>query len=241
VPALRKAYAESGEAAARGLSADDLVPRCDACRGNGSVREEMSFLPAVERPCDACEATGYRVEARELVVRGLSLPELEASTLDEVIERWQDHEPVARPLRAAARLGLGYLALGQRSRTLSGGERQRLKLAKVLAVPAPAATLFILDEPTVGLHALDVARLADALSELVAGGHSVLVVDHDPLLLACCDRLIELGPGGGPQGGRVIAAGTPEQLAAGDTPTSPYLKAELADAAAALADYGGGT
>jgi excinuclease ABC subunit A len=91
----------------------------------------------------------------------------------------------------------------------------------------PTATLFILDEPTVGLHALDIARLAAVLGELVAAGHSVLVVDHEPVLLACCDRLIELGPGGGPHGGRVIAAGTPEQLAAGGTPTAPYLKAVL--------------
>jgi excinuclease ABC subunit A len=224
--ALRRAYADSAEAAARGLSADDLVPRCDACRGRGAVRREMSFLPAVEQPCDACEATGYRAEARELAVRGLSLPDLEGCTLDEVARRWGD-TPVARPLRAAARLGLGYLRLGQRSRTLSGGERQRLKLAKELARPVPTSTLFILDEPTVGLHALDIARLAGVLGELVAAGHSVLVVDHDPVLLACCDRLIELGPGGGPDGGRVIAAGTPERLAAGDTPTAPYLKAVL--------------
>jgi excinuclease ABC subunit A len=227
LPALRRAYADSGEAAARGLSADDLVPRCDACRGRGAVRADMSFLPAVEQPCDTCEATGYRPEARELAVRGMSLPRLEACTIDEVVRRWGDLEPVARPLLAAARLGLGYLTLGQRSRTLSGGERQRLKLTKELARPVPTATLFILDEPTVGLHALDIARLAAVLGELVAAGHSVLVVDHEPVLLACCDRLIELGPGGGPHGGRVIAAGTPEQLAAGGTPTAPYLKAVL--------------
>jgi excinuclease ABC subunit A len=227
LPALRRAYAASDEAAARDLTADDLLPRCDACRGRGAVREEMGFLPAVEHPCDACEATGYRAEVRELLVRGLSLPQLEALTLDEVARRWIDHDTVARALGAAARLGLGYLTLGQPSRTLSGGERQRLKLVRELSKPASAPTLFILDEPTVGLHARDVARLVEAFDELVKAGHSVLVVDHDPVLLACCDWLLELGPGGGPDGGRVIAAGTPERLAAGSTPTAPYLRAVL--------------
>jgi excinuclease ABC subunit A len=202
--ALRRAYAASDEAAATGLAADDLVPRCDACRGRGSVREEMGFLPAVERPCDVCDASGYRPEARELAVRGWSLPQLESQTLDEVAERWGDLPAVARPLRVAARLGLGYLTVGQRSRELSGGERQRLRLARELARPTRQPTLYILDEPTVGLHATDVNRLVDALDGLVSSGHSVLVVDHDPVLLACCDRLVELGPGGGPDGGRVL-------------------------------------
>jgi excinuclease ABC subunit A len=128
----------------------------------------------------------------------------------------------------AASLGLGYLALGQPSRSLSGGEAQRLRLTRELARPARRPTLYILDEPTVGLHASDVGRLIDVLDGLVDGGHSVLVVEHDPVVLACCDWLVELGPGGGPDGGHVVAAGLPEQVATLDTPTAPYLRAALA-------------
>ncbi len=227
LPPLRRGYAASAEAQARGVTEDDLVPRCDACKGRGSIREDMLFMPAVEQPCDACEATGYRAEARELVVRELSLPELETRTLSDILDIWGDNPAIAAPLRAAVRLGLGYLSVGQRSRSLSGGERQRLKLARELAKPTSRPTLYILDEPTVGLHGSDIARLVDALDELVRAGHSVLLVDHDPTLLACCDRLLELGPQGGPAGGRVVAAGTPEQIAAGATPTAPYLRTVL--------------
>jgi excinuclease ABC subunit A len=225
--ALRRAYAASDEAVARGLTEDDLVPRCDSCKGRGSIREDLAFLAAVEHPCDACDASGYRAEVRELAVAGLSLPRLETRTIDEVLRRWGEHGPVARPLRAAAELGLGYLTLGQQSRSLSGGELQRLKLARELARPASRPTLFILDEPTVGLHGRDVARLVGALDGLVERGNGVLVVDHDPVLLACCDHLLELGPGGGPDGGRPVASGTPEQLAGGDTPTAPFLREVL--------------
>jgi excinuclease ABC subunit A len=185
----------------------------------------MGFLAPLQHACDACEATGYTAEARRLVVRGRSLAELESLTLDEVLGIWEDHDAVARPLRAAVALGLGYLALGQQS--LSGGERQRLKLTRELAKPASRPTLYILDEPTTGLHAVDTAQLAEALSALVGAGHTVLVVEHDPVLLACCDHLVELGPGGGPAGGRVIASGTPEQLASGDTPIAPHLRGVL--------------
>ena len=225
--ALRRAYAQSDEAVARDVREEDLAPRCDACHGRGAVREDMGFLPALERPCDACEATGYGADVREIAVRGRTLPELDALTLDEVLELWGDLPPVARSLEAACALGLGYLVLAQRSTSLSGGEAQRLKLTLELAKLAPEPTLYILDEPTVGLHARDVALLVDSLDRLVEAGHSVLVVEHDPTLLACCDRLIELGPGGGPDGGRVIAEGTPEQLARSRTPTAPYLRAVL--------------
>jgi excinuclease ABC subunit A len=225
--ALRRVYGGSPAAAARRLRAKDLAPRCDDWKGRGSIREDMGFLPPVERPCDACDGTGYRAEAREVRVRGLTLPELELLTLGEVLELWEDHDTIARPLRAACAIGLGYLVLGQAARALSGGERQRLKLARELAKPTETPTLYILDEPTVGLHALDVEQLVDALAGLVERGHGVLVVEHDPRVLASCDYLLELGPGGGPDGGRVVAAGTPEEIARAGTATAPFLQAAL--------------
>jgi excinuclease ABC subunit A len=188
----------------------------------------MGFLPSIDRACDACAGTGYRLEVRELRVRGASLADVGGQTLVEVLGRWADLERVRRPLEVAVSLGLGYLTVGQPSHSLSGGEAQRLRLARELARPARRPTLFILDEPTVGLHALDVDRLVDVLDGLVERGHSVLVIEHDPLLLARCDRLLELGPGGGPDGGRVVAAGAPEVVAAGATATASYLRMALA-------------
>ncbi len=226
-PALRRAFAASAEAAALGLGEDDLAPRCDSCKGRGYVRQDMGFLATVESACDACEATGYRAEARELRVRGRTLAELDALTVDQVGEIWRDQASVAAPLAVASSLGLGYLVLGQRPSSLSGGEAQRLKLARELARRASKPTLYVLDEPTVGLHALDVGQLRDALDDLVRRGHTVLVVEHDPVLLACCDWLMEMGPGAGPEGGQVIATGTPEEIAGGNTPTAPYLRAVL--------------
>ncbi|MFF1561650.1 hypothetical protein [Streptomyces sp. NPDC058279] len=224
---LREAYADSAPARELGLGPADLQPRCDGCKGKGTVAEDMGFMPTVHRPCDACGATGYRAEARELTVRGHSLPALERLDIEEVLALWEDNEAVAAPLRGAIRLGLGYLSLGQGAGTLSGGERQRLKLVREIVGQGGRPALHILDEPTTGLHDADVERLVQALDGLVAQGHSVLVVDHDPRLLACCDRLIELGPGGGPDGGRIVAEGTPEELAAGDTATAPYLREVL--------------
>ncbi|MGW2033409.1 hypothetical protein [Streptomyces sp. NPDC001811] len=224
---LREAYADSAPARERGLAPADLQPRCDGCKGKGTVAEDMGFMPTVHRPCDACGATGYRAEARELSVRGHSLPELERLSIEEVLGLWPDAEAVAAPLRGAVELGLGYLTLGQGPGTLSGGERQRLKLVREITGATGRPALHILDEPTTGLHDADVELLVEALDGLVARGHGVLVVDHDPRLLACCDRLLELGPGGGPDGGVVVAEGTPEEVAAGDTPTAPYLREVL--------------
>ncbi|MFJ4804905.1 excinuclease ABC subunit UvrA [Streptomyces murinus] len=224
---LRELYADSADARRRGLGAADLQPRCDGCKGKGRVAEDMGFMPTVRRPCDACGATGYRAEVRELTVRGHSLPELERLSVEEVLDLWADVETVAGPLRGAVELGLGYLALGQGPGSLSGGERQRLKLVREIAKANDRPTLYILDEPTTGLHDADVERLVQALDGLVAGGHGVLVVDHDPRLLACCDWLVELGPGGGPEGGQVVAEGTPRTLAAQDTATAPYLREVL--------------
>ncbi len=223
VDALRTAYAASDAAVSAGLSRRDLSQGCDACKGRGSWSERMSFLPPVVQACEACRGTGYRLEAASLVLRGRSLAEAERLTLQELSGEWGDVPAIGRACDAALRLGLGYLAVRQPGWSLSGGEAQRLKLAKELARKASVPTMYLLDEPTVGLHAVDVARLVQALDEVVGAGHSVLVAEHDPQLLASCDWLIELGPGGGPDGGLVIFEGTPEELAGASTPTAPYV------------------
>jgi excinuclease ABC subunit A len=222
IAALRAAFAASDKALTLGLSEPDLARSCDACSG-GVVAERMGFLPDITHACDACEGTGYPREVRELAVRGRTLPETEALTLEELLEAWGDVPAVKKAGEAAQRLGLGYLVVRQASWSLSGGEAQRLKLVRELMRSTPSRTLYILDEPTVGLHALDIVRLAAVLDELVEAGHSVLVVEHHPELLACCDHLTELGPGGGPDGGRVVAQGTPEELVHRGTPTSRWL------------------
>jgi excinuclease ABC subunit A len=224
---LRRAYAESAEATARGLRQRDLAQDCDACHGRGSIRVDMGFLPPLHRPCDACDGSGYPARVRELLVRGRSLPQLAESALDEVARLWQDVERITRPLDVAGELGLGYLRLGQPRQSLSGGEAQRLRLARELGRKHARPTLFILDEPTLGLHTTDADRLVGVLDRLIDRGHSVLVVEHDPRVLACCDWLVELGPGGGPDGGFVVAAGPPERVAAGTTATASYLRAVL--------------
>jgi excinuclease ABC subunit A len=154
----------------------------------------------------------------------VALPDLFALTIDQVGELLGDDERLARPLTAARDVGLGYLVLRQPGYALSGGEAQRLKIAQELARKTLPETLVILDEPTVGQHLEDVARLIGVLDRLVDGGHTVVVVEHHSHLLAACDWLLELGPGGGPDGGRVIATGSPEVVANGSTPTAPYLR-----------------
>jgi excinuclease ABC subunit A len=174
-------------------------------------------------------------EAWQVRLKGFALPELNALTIDQVYDLFGDDPHLAQPLQAARQVGLGYLVLRQPGYSLSGGEAQRLKIAQELIRPAKQGqaapgTLYILDEPTVGQHLEDVRRLCSVLHSLVDAGGSVLVVEHHTHLLAACDWLVELGPGGGPQGGRVIAVGTPEEVAAGQTPTAPYLRQVLEDA-----------
>jgi excinuclease ABC subunit A len=183
----------------------------------------MWFLPSVAQDCDACGGSGYRREAAALRHRGMTLVDVEALTLTELQDRWGDLPVVGRACGAALRLGLGYLVLRQPGWSLSGGEAQRLKLAKELARGTKSGALYLLDEPTLGLQATDVAALVRALDEVVDAGNTVLVVEHEPAVLASCDWLIELGPGAGPEGGRVIFEGTPEDLAKQDTPTAPYI------------------
>jgi excinuclease ABC subunit A len=220
---LRALFAASPEALALGLDEKRLAQNCSACQGRGVSKIDMGFLPAVLSPCETCRGTGYTAEAWDVRLRGYSLPELGALTLDELFELFGQHDSLARPLAAAREVGLGYLVLRQPGYALSGGEAQRLKIAAELSRKRPPDSLYILDEPTVGQHLEDVVRLAGVLHRLVDEGHSVLVVEHHPYLLAACDWLVELGPGGGPDGGRVVASGPPETVATGATATAAYL------------------
>ena len=184
----------------------------------------MDFLPDEWVECETCKETGYRQEAWEVRIRGVSLPEINAMTIDEVWQHFRDEKKLYPKLDIVRQVGLGYLVWKQKAFTLSGGEVQRLKIAKELIKKTREKTLYILDEPTVGLHLEDVARLVDVLNQLVKAGHTVISVEHHPYLLAACDWIIELGPVGGPAGGKVIATGAPETVMAMDTPTAPYMR-----------------
>jgi excinuclease ABC subunit A len=224
---IHQIYAGTEDAQSLGLDEKALRRSCSACGGSGSVRIDMGFLPDVHVPCETCGGTGYRPEARDVRLHGVPLVDLFSMTIDQAYGLLAGSERVARLLGAARQVGLGYLVLRQPGYALSGGEAQRLKIARELCRrngKGGPGTLYILDEPTVGQHMEDVARLIDVLKGLVDAGNTVAVIEHHPYLLAACDWLIELGPGGGPDGGLVIAEGPPEMVALGETPTAPYLR-----------------
>jgi excinuclease ABC subunit A len=226
-PPLLRIYAESDDAKANGLGEKELSRPCSACGGSGSIRTDMGFLPDVHSVCESCRGTGRRAEAWEVRVKGVAFPDLGGLTIDELHELFGEDETLAEKLKAAKDVGLGYLVLRQPGYTLSGGEAQRLRVARDLSRKAEGKFLYILDEPTVGQHMEDLDRLIGVLHRLVDEGHSVAVIEHHPHLLAACDWLIELGPCGGPEGGHVVASGTPEEVAEGDTPTAPFLRKVL--------------
>ena len=227
VEAVRKTFAASETLAEVGVKLKDLRYGCDECHGRGTWQEGMAFLPAVAQVCDSCAGTGYRREVLDLVERGRTLADVEGLTIAGLLDEWGDVAVIARVGALAVELGLGYLVVRQPGWSLSGGEAQRLKLAKELARPGKGSALFVLDEPTTGLQATDVAVLARSLDAIVDAGNSVLLVEHDPQLLATCDWLLELGPGAGPAGGEVVFEGTPESLAAADTATAPFVREVL--------------
>ncbi|MFX1416380.1 MAG: excinuclease ABC subunit UvrA, partial [Promethearchaeota archaeon] len=224
---LIQAYAESEDAKALQINFETLSKHCSVCEGQGRIRIEMGFLPNVYETCETCSGTGRSPEAWDVRIDGMALPELNKLTLAELYEMFKNNEKVSRRIRPALEVGLGYLALRQPSVSLSGGEIQRLKIAQEFSKGREEGNLFIIDEPTVGQHLEDVEKLIDVLHNLVERGNTVIVVEHHPNVLAACDFLIELGPGGGPDGGRVVAAGTPEKLADSDTPTSVYIREVL--------------
>jgi excinuclease ABC subunit A len=221
---MMKIFSESDDAQALGLNDLEFGARCSSCYGWGYTRIKMGFLPDEYVECEACKTSGFSPEAWDVQVNGVLLPQINHMTLDEVYERFMEEKAIANSLKAARQAGLGYLVWNQPGQALSGGEAQRLKIAKELHKKADEPTLYILDEPTLGLHMEDVSRLIQVLNLLVDAGHTVAVIEHHPYVLAACDWLIELGPGGGPEGGRVIAQGTPETVMKKNTPTAPYLR-----------------
>ena len=233
---IRKLFALTPDARARGFGPARFAfnsaaagGRCQSCDGLGTIAHEMSFLPDVTTVCAAC--TGLRYEPSTLGVRylGLTIGEVLRLSAEEAARLFAAHPSIAGPLTTLTELGVGYVELGQGSPTLSGGEAQRLKLAAELSLAGRhRPTLYVLDEPTTGLHHSDVRRLVTVLDRLVRRGDTLLVIEHHPAMIAAADWVIELGPEGGKTGGRVIAEGTPAELAALETPTGRVLAALLA-------------
>ncbi|MGN1251359.1 MAG: excinuclease ABC subunit UvrA, partial [Muribaculaceae bacterium] len=201
--------------------------RCEACSGNGYKTIEMNFLPDVLVPCEVCGGKRYNRETLEVRYKGKSIADILDMTIDKAVEFFAGIPTILKKIKVLQEIGLGYIKLGQPSSTLSGGENQRVKLATELAKKDTGRTLFILDEPTTGLHFDDVNTLLNILNRLVDKGNTVVVIEHNLDVIKCSDYVIDMGPGGGEHGGYIVATGTPEGIASSDSPTAPYLATEL--------------
>ena len=188
--------------------------RCEVCKGDGQIKIEMHFLPDVYVPCEQCHGKRYNRETLEVKFKGKSIADVLDMAIEDALGFFEHIPKVRRRLETLNAVGLGYVRLGQPATTLSGGEAQRVKLATELSKVATGRTLYILDEPTTGLHFADVERLLEVLQRLVDAGNSVVVIEHNLDVIKSADRLIDMGPEGGEEGGMVIAQGTPEQVAA---------------------------
>ena len=188
--------------------------RCEACEGEGLKRIEMNFLPDVYVLCDVCRGARYNRETLGVRYKGKSIAELLDATVVEALPLLENIPQIKPKLQTLLDVGLGYIKLGQSATTLSGGEAQRIKLAKELSKRATGRTIYILDEPTTGLHFADVHKLLDVLQRLVTLGNTVIVIEHNLDVIKSADFIIDLGPEGGAHGGRVVASGTPEEVAA---------------------------
>ena len=207
--------------------------RCEACEGEGFVSVELLFLPSVYAPCPTCHGARYNAKTLEITYRDRSIADVLGMTVDAAAEFFAGEAPLARPLAVLREVGLGYLRLGQPATELSGGEAQRIKLATELQRVQRGSTLYVLDEPTTGLHPSDVEKLVTQLDGLVSAGNTVVVVEHDMRVVAASDWVIDVGPGAGAEGGRVVASGPPSAVAhAHGSRTAPYLARFLADAGA---------
>ena len=201
--------------------------RCEVCKGNGYKTIEMNFLPDVLVPCEACGGRRYNRETLEVRFKGKSIADVLDMTINQAVEFFEFQPSILKKIKVLQDVGLGYIKLGQPSSTLSGGENQRVKLATELAKRDTGKTLFILDEPTTGLHFEDINTLLAVLNRLVDRGNTVLVIEHNLDVVKAADYVIDMGPDGGRNGGMIIATGTPEEVAATDSPTAPYIRQEL--------------
>ncbi|MEQ7918312.1 excinuclease ABC subunit UvrA [Xanthomonas sp. WHRI 1810A] len=230
---VRKLFAATPEAKARHYDAGQFSfnvakGRCPVCEGEGFVSVELLFMPSVYAPCPTCHGARYNPETLAIQWQGLSIAQVLQLTVEEAVDVFAEQPGVARSLAVLRDIGLGYLRLGQPATELSGGEAQRIKLATELQRAQRGATLYVLDEPTTGLHPRDVDRLLLQLNALVDGGHTVVVVEHEMRVVAQSDWVIDIGPGAGDKGGRIVASGTPEKVVkASASRTAPFLKNAL--------------
>jgi excinuclease ABC subunit A len=231
---IRELFAATKDARSRGLSASHFsfnVPggRCEACEGEGEVKVEMQFLADVFVPCEVCEGKRFKPQVLEVKYRGRSVDQVLDMTVREALTFFSTSPKVLRRLQVLDEIGLGYLRLGQPATTLSGGEAQRIKIAAHLSTQTGDRVLYILDEPTTGLHFDDIAKLLAAFKKLLQAGHSLLVIEHNLDVIKTADWVIDLGPEGGEAGGAVIVTGTPEQIAQhSESHTGRYLREALA-------------
>jgi excinuclease ABC subunit A len=215
---IRKHFAKVPEAKIRGyepgrFSFNVKGGRCEACQGQGTVKIEMHFLPDVFVACEACKGSRYNRETLDIRFKGKSIAEVLDMTVEDAVVHFDAHPRVRGMLECLRDVGLGYMQLGQSSTTLSGGEAQRVKLATELGNASSAQSLYVLDEPTTGLHFADVERLLSVLQRLADAGHTLVVIEHSLDVVKCADWIVDLGPEGGERGGTVVATGTPEDVA----------------------------
>ncbi|WP_202368386.1 excinuclease ABC subunit UvrA [Pseudomonas sp. MWU318] len=230
---VRKLFAATPEARAAGYDAGQFSfnvakGRCPTCEGEGFVSVELLFMPSVYAPCPTCHGARYNPQTLAIEWQGLSIAQVLQLTVEEAVEVFNEQPGIRRSLEVLRDIGLGYLRLGQPATELSGGEAQRIKLATELQRNQRGATLYVLDEPTTGLHPRDVDRLLEQLDTLVTAGHTVIVVEHEMRVVAQSDWVIDIGPGAGDQGGKIVAAGTPQKVAASKkSRTAPFLARAL--------------
>ena len=232
---IRDLFASTPDAKSRGygpgrFSFNTRGGRCEACQGDGLLKIEMHFLPDVYVPCDVCKGRRYNRETLEVRYKGRNIYDVLEMTVDEALPFFENLPKIYRRLRSLESVGLGYIKLGQPSTTLSGGEAQRVKLATELSKIATGRTIYILDEPTTGLHSADVQKLIEVLQRLVEAGNTVVVIEHNLDVIKTADYIVDLGPEGGSGGGTIVCSGTPEQVAAcPNSYTGTYLKRVLSD------------